>query len=56
MKPVHMFISDIKSTVMWWFQQQPREFFVEGIHWLVCQGEASLIASIPLPRIVLEWV
>jgi hypothetical protein len=28
---------DIKAMVMQWFQQQAREFFVEGIHWLVYQ-------------------
>jgi hypothetical protein len=57
MKFVYMFMSGnyIKSTVMWWFQQQRREFFVEGIHYLVSQWEACLIASIPLPRTVLEW-
>jgi hypothetical protein len=29
-----------------WFQQQPREFFVERIHWLVCQWDACLNAHV----------
>jgi hypothetical protein len=33
---------DIKAAVVQWFQQQPREFFIEGIHWLVRQYEACL--------------
>jgi hypothetical protein len=32
---------DIKATVLQWFQQQPKEFSVEGIHWLVHQWDAS---------------
>jgi hypothetical protein len=26
---------DVKTTVIQWFQQQPKEFFAEGIHQLV---------------------
>jgi hypothetical protein len=28
---------DIKATVVQWFPQKPKEFFVEEIHQLVCQ-------------------
>jgi phage terminase large subunit-like protein len=34
---------DVKTVVKQWFQQQPREFFVEGIHRLVHQWDACLI-------------
>jgi hypothetical protein len=55
---------DERAVVVQWFQQQPREFFVEGIHWLVHQwnacfnthGDLLLIASIPIPRKIPEWI
>jgi hypothetical protein len=33
-----------KAVVVQWFQQQHREYFVEGIHWLVRQWYACLNA------------
>jgi hypothetical protein len=33
---------DVKAAVMQWFQQQPREFFVEVIHQLACQWDACI--------------
>jgi hypothetical protein len=40
----HRFRSDedVKAIVVQWFQQQPREFFVEGIHWLEVCGMPAL--------------
>jgi hypothetical protein len=37
LKPVRRFVpdEDVKSSRVQWFQQQPREFFVPGIHQLV---------------------
>jgi hypothetical protein len=26
---------DVKAAMMWWFQQQPRDFLVEGINQLM---------------------
>jgi hypothetical protein len=33
---------NVKSVMVQWFQQQPREFFAETHHWLVPQCDASL--------------
>jgi hypothetical protein len=46
----HRFQSDedVKAAVVLWLQQQPREFFTEGIHWLVCQWGACLNAFVRL--------
>jgi hypothetical protein len=33
---------DVKAVVVQWFQQQPREFFVEGIRRLMHQLDACL--------------
>jgi hypothetical protein len=32
------------DLVVHWFQQQPKEFFVEEIHWLVHQWDACVSA------------
>jgi hypothetical protein len=32
---------DVRTVVVQWFQQQPREFFTEGIHQLIHQSDAS---------------
>jgi hypothetical protein len=46
--------SHVRVGQLCWFQQQRKEFFVEGIHWLACQWEGRFIAFIPLSRTVLE--
>jgi hypothetical protein len=35
---------DVKTTVVQWFQQQPKELFVEVIHRLVCEWDACFSA------------
>jgi hypothetical protein len=35
---------DVKSVMMPWFQQKPKEIFLEGIHWLLCQGGVCITA------------
>jgi hypothetical protein len=37
---------DVMTVILEWFQQQPREFFTEGIHQLVCQWDAWLMGTI----------
>jgi len=39
---------DVKTVVLQWFQQQPRKFFIEGIHWLVSQWDACLSIHVKL--------
>ena len=55
---------DVKTVVLHWFQQHPRKFCIEGIHWLVSQwgaclsihGKLFLMASTPSLKSVLEGV
>jgi len=55
---------DVKTVVLHWLQQQPRKFFIVGIHWLVSQWDACisihvkllLMDSTPLLKLVLEGV
>jgi hypothetical protein len=32
-----------QAVTVKWFEQQPREFSAEGIHWLVCHGMTALM-------------
>ena len=36
----HTFTSkgDVQRAVLWWLSQQPKEFFADGVHWLVHRG------------------